>query len=103
MTYDFILSLSISNSSLTAMKHLNVLSRLNPKVKYLNVLTLETVAIHETIQMEESDMVDYYGNLIYDDLNSLTTGVSTDLHFKLDDYKTLFFKIANENICSNFF
>jgi hypothetical protein len=103
LAFDFIRSLGLADYNQSAMGHLNVLSRINSKVKYINLFTLETILKHEKISIEELDMVEYYGNLIYDDLNSLTTGVSNNFHFSLDTYKNLFFKISNEDICRNFF
>lgn len=103
LTIEYIRTLTISDANKSALDHLNVLSRVNSKVKYIDTFTLETIALNKAIEIENSDMVDYYGKLIYDDLNSLSDGLTDNFQLNLDSYKTLFFKIRNENICSNFF
>lgn len=103
LTFEYIRTLAISNANKSSIDHLNILSRINSKVMYLNVFTLETILKHESVEVESENMVEYYGSLIYDDLVHLSEALKDNFLFNLDSYKELYFKIRNENICLNFF
>lgn len=52
LVLNHIWTLNISSSTIKAMSHLNVLSRINSKVKFINKFTLETVQSHQKVSME---------------------------------------------------
>ena len=93
----------LCSSAIHASTHLNHLSELNTKLKYLNIFTLETVAQNSIYRLEGKNMIEEYGNQIYDMLNKLNSDVKQSFHFTLTSYEEMYSKISNEDICQNFF
>jgi hypothetical protein len=52
LVLNYLWTINMGSNNISAMNHLNVLSRINSKVKFINMFTLESVQLHDTIQLE---------------------------------------------------